>query len=396
MFAISEGEVATKKAAAAQKAGKWDVCVEAATAALQTASYSFTLRQQRADCALAGGDLEQAVADLTRLTHLGVSSTSLLLRIASLSYYLMEPSPQGLSAVKQCLHFDPDSKPCKAAHKNMKALDKLFVQLEKAGENHREVITLVTQEGTGLAVKFDKALEEAMVAVDPPLPTSIAQKKISVRRISIYRAACHAFVSNQQPMAGEKWCTALLTMDPNAQDALVNAGEMALKKEEWGDAVRFFDRAFEASGRSSQDIHQRLQKAQRLLKQSKKKDYYKVLGVSRDADLKTIKKAYRKKAIAAHPDKGGSEQKMATVNEAYEVLSNEGACCMFPLCMLVLTRATELRQRYDSGDDPNDPTSQYGPGGGHPFQGSPFFFQQGGGGFPGSGGGHQFHFQWST
>lgn len=324
MFAVSEGEVATKKAATAQNAGQWDACVEATTAAIQTASYSFTLRRQRADCALAGGDLEQAVADLTRLTHLGVSSTSLLLRIASLSYYLMEPSTQGLSIIKQCLHFDPDSKPCKAAHRQIKALNKLFAQLEKAGENHREVIKIVAQAGTGLAAKFDKALEEAMTALDAPLPASIVPQKISVRRTSIYRAACHAFVSNQQPMAGDKWCKALLTMDPNAQDALVNAGEIALKREEWEDAVRFFERAFEASGRSNQDIHQRLQKAQHILKQSKKKDYYKVLGVSRDADLKTIKKAYRKVAIAAHPDKGGSEQKMATVNEAYEVLSNEG------------------------------------------------------------------------
>lgn len=38
-------------------------------------------------------------------------------------------------------------------------------------------------------------------------------------------------------------------------------------------------------------IHQRLQKAQKLLKLSKQKDYYKVLGVARDADTKTIKKA---------------------------------------------------------------------------------------------------------
>ena len=306
----------------------------------------------------------------------------------------MEPSTQGLSTIKQCLHFDPDSKPCKAAHKRIKALDKLFTQLEKAGENHREVIKLVTQEGTGLAAKFDNALEEAMAAIDPPLPKSIVPHKISVRRISIYRATCHAFVSNQQPMSGDKWCKAVLIMDANDQDALVNAGEMALKKEEWEDAVRFFGRASEASGRSNQDVYQRLQKAQRLLKQSKKKDYYKVLGVSRDADLKTVKKAYRKMAIVAHPDKGGSEQKMATVNEAYEVLSNEGAHLVWSVNSRP-NRAAELRQRYDNGDDPNDPTSQHGPGGGHPFQGTPFFQQ--GGGFPGSGGGgHQFHFQWST
>lgn len=35
----------------------------------------------------------------------------------------------------------------------------------------------------------------------------------------------------------------------------------------------------------------RMQKAQRLLKVSKQKDYYKVLGVSRDADERTIKRA---------------------------------------------------------------------------------------------------------
>ena len=76
-------------------------------------------------------------------------------------------------------------------------------------------------------------------------------------------------------------------------------------------------------------IHQKLQKAQKLLKQSKQKDYYKVLGVSRDADERTIKKAFRKAAKLAHPDKGGSEAKMAAVNEAYEVLSDPGARSVF-------------------------------------------------------------------
>ena len=100
-----------------------------------------------------------------------------------------------------------------------------------------------------------------------------------------------------------------------------------------------------------------------------------MLGVARDADEKTIKKALcvpyalfyfllvhtfllpfsRKAALLAHPDKGGSEAKMAVVNEAYEVLSNP-----------------ELRQRFDNGDDPNDP-----------MQGQ-------GGPFPGGAGGHQF------
>lgn len=55
------------------------------------------------------------------------------------------------------------------------------------------------------------------------------------------------------------------------------------------------------------------------------KDFYKVLGLSRDADLKTIKSAYRKKAKEYHPDanpgKDTTEQ-FQEINRAYEVLSD--------------------------------------------------------------------------
>ncbi|RMG20795.1 MAG: molecular chaperone DnaJ [Methanobacteriota archaeon] len=60
---------------------------------------------------------------------------------------------------------------------------------------------------------------------------------------------------------------------------------------------------------------------------AKKEDYYKILGVSRDADQATIKKAYRKKAMEYHPDrykgsKEEAEEKFKQLNEAYTVLSD--------------------------------------------------------------------------
>ena len=56
------------------------------------------------------------------------------------------------------------------------------------------------------------------------------------------------------------------------------------------------------------------------------RDYYEVLGVARDADDTTIKKAYRKLAMKYHPDRNPdnkeAEEKFKEVGEAYEVLSN--------------------------------------------------------------------------
>lgn len=51
--------------------------------------------------------------------------------------------------------------------------------------------------------------------------------------------------------------------------------------------------------------------------------FYDVLGVPRDATQAEIKKAYRKAAMQHHEDRGGSTEKMAEVNEAYECLSNK-------------------------------------------------------------------------
>lgn len=55
-------------------------------------------------------------------------------------------------------------------------------------------------------------------------------------------------------------------------------------------------------------------------------DFYKLLGISRDATIKEIKKAYRQKSLEYHPDKNkeeGAADKFAEIARAYEVLSDE-------------------------------------------------------------------------
>src|SRR5262245_52956891 len=58
-----------------------------------------------------------------------------------------------------------------------------------------------------------------------------------------------------------------------------------------------------------------------------KQDYYSTLGVAKDADLETVKKAYRKLAMQYHPDRNhgdaAAEQKFKEINEAYDVIKDE-------------------------------------------------------------------------
>lgn len=173
------------------------------------------------------------------------------------------------------------------------------------------------------------------------------------------------------------YCAEALQLVPHSLAGLLYKAQIALDEDRFEDAIRTLESAKEHHP-SSQEAQSLQQKAQTLLKRSKQKDYYKVLGISRDADDRTIKRAYRQLVKQHHPDKANAqgvskeeaEKKMAAINEAYEVLSD-----------------SELRTRFDNGDDPNDPESQQR---GSQFQGNPFggggqqfFFQQGGPQFQG-------------
>jgi molecular chaperone DnaJ len=84
-----------------------------------------------------------------------------------------------------------------------------------------------------------------------------------------------------------------------------------------------------------------------------KRDYYEILGVSKNASADEIKKAYRKAAVSCHPDKeGGDESKFKEVGEAYEVLKD-----------------SQKRQRYDQFGHAGVGSSSASSGGGNPFGG---------------------------
>ena len=107
------------------------------------------------------------------------------------------------------------------------------------------------------------------------------------------------------------------------------------------------------------------------------KNFYDVLGVSRDASDKEIKTAFRKLAQKYHPDAGGDEQKFKEISEAYETLSDE-----------------KKRKEYDQllmfGGIPGAGGAYAGTGGGAGFDMSDLFSSIFGGAGGGAGGGSGF------
>src|SRR6267143_1381084 len=55
------------------------------------------------------------------------------------------------------------------------------------------------------------------------------------------------------------------------------------------------------------------------------KDYYQVLGADESASRHDIERLYKRLASRRHPDRGGSEEEMKSLNEAYGVLKDEAA-----------------------------------------------------------------------
>ena len=98
-----------------------------------------------------------------------------------------------------------------------------------------------------------------------------------------------------------------LKYNPRYAKALVKRGDMHLALEDYNEALRDYNDANEHSP-GEFNVQNKIKDAQSKAKAAKRKDYYKILGVPKDAQTPQIQKAYKKLALKWHPDKNNQDE----------------------------------------------------------------------------------------
>ncbi|XP_037949949.1 dnaJ homolog subfamily C member 3 [Teleopsis dalmanni] len=313
------------------------------TQLLEISPWSTTFRQTRADQYIAVNDMLSAISDLRSVNKLSQDSTEGYYHIAVLLYKIGHAT-SALKEIRECLKFDPEHKDCFPFYKKLRKVEKGLSTAEQARDEKRYQDCIAAAE---TALKNEK--EEQMIIFEAK------------------RLLCTCYVQDEQHTKALTHCKDAIEIMRDAQ-VLCDRAEAYLGSEMFDDAIRDFQAALEID-ESMQRAKEGIEKAKRLQKQSERRDYYKILGVKRNASKQEIIKAYRKAAQKWHPDnfrddeKKVAEKKFIDIAAAKEVLTDP-----------------EKRKQFDNGEDPLDPESnQQGFRGGNPFahfhHGSPFQFK---------------------
>lgn len=260
------------------------------------------------------------------------------------AFYAQGENDKALKHFRQALSYDPDFNDAARYLKMVQKLDRAKEDGNAAFKSGRmaEAVRLYTQ-----------ALE-----VDP------ANRGTNSK---LYQNRAAARIKLKEYEGAISDCDLALKLDSTYTKARKTRANALGQNGDWDAAVKELKDLYEANP-NEPGLAKEVRNAELELKKSKRKDYYKILGVDRDASEPEIKKAYRKLAIVHHPDKNpGNEEaeaKFKDVGEAYECLCDP-----------------QKKEAYDRGDDLIDPSEMFARGGG----GMPTGF----GGMGGMGGGVQ-------
>jgi len=306
---------------------------------LSTATHANTFKILKLQVLVQLNKYEDAYAYSSELIKQDVSDRSLLF-LRARSLYFMGNFEGAIKHLQQALRGDPDNREAQAELKRVRILSRQKTEGDDAFK----------------AKNYEMAIEAWSKCLDLDPSNSDLNCKLLSNRANAYSK-----LRKYAQAIGD--CTAALNLNTNFNKATLRRAEcyLALGGEENIElALRDLRSLAEGTDNREEqrDYQKRVHQAEQALKQAKRKDYYKILGLQKDCNEEEIKKAYRKQALKYHPDrhtnKSEEEMKQAEkmfkdVAEAYEVLTD-----------------AQKKQRYDSGVDIEDLDSPHaGHGGMH-------------------------------
>jgi len=244
------------------------------------------------------GDAQNIAMSLLRNNN--ADPEALVLRGRAL--YAQGENDKAIQHFRQALNCDPDYKDAVKYLRMVQKLDRM-----KADGN----ADYKAGRWSSAVDKYTEALE-----VDP-------QNKGTNSKLLQNRALCRIQLKDYKGAIAD--CEQALKMEPSYTKAKKTKANALGQSGDWESAVRELKELAEQDPQDA-GIAKEVRKAELELKKSKRKDYYKIIGVEKDADENQIKKAYRKAAIIHHPDKNPDDEDAAErfkdIGEAYETLSD--------------------------------------------------------------------------
>lgn len=309
-----------EKSKACYDNGDFRTCLYHTDNALKIAPACRKYQLLKAECLALLGRIQEA-NDIAISIMQRESANADAIYVRGLTLYYGDNLDKGIVHFERALVLDPDHKKAKMMRQKSKALKE---KKEKGNElfkvgKHRDALVL-----------YNEAL-----AIDP-------LNKDTNSKLYYNRALVNTKLGNLKDAVND--CNEALKINDKYLKAILKRAKLYYDLENYEECVRDYETALKME--KTPEIKNLLRDAKIQLKRSKRKDYYKILGVSKDASDDEIKKAYRKRALVHHPDRHSNaseeekkeqEIKFKEVGEAYSVLSDQSK-----------------RARYDNGQDVMD------------------------------------------
>ena len=308
--------------------------------ALEAARYGEFLHLLRADCAVEVGHYPMAKFDTAMVLQASPTHPRALFLLAKATFETLGNLEAALSNLGRCLRFLSPGQP------GFTECDGLHRKLTKVLALHSEAVQL--QQGIDRFAPSPLPEDTAALERDGRLVGLLAELSAMDGKSRLAKEAgrwrCGALRRLGRVAEADRACSDAIAAFDEKEPIAAQGGLECYIDRAWSRlALGYSESALMdveyalSQGATAQQCATVKRLIEKKIKAVGKKDYYTILGVSKDATMHEIKKAYRRLARIWHPDKNDDPVAADTfmeVAEAYAVLSDDG-----------------MRKGYDNGED---------------------------------------------